>query len=80
MLILRRSTPESAEQLEAASRELQQELREQGTLRGKEVPVMVRMPDPDLAATSGAVRLWRQQLELVDAVYQYMCALQAMTE
>lgn len=71
-----RSTPESAEQLEAASRQLQQELREQGTLRGKEVPVMVRVPDPDLEATSGAVRIWRQQLQLVQAVYEYMRALQ----
>lgn len=73
-----RSTPESAAQLEAASRELQQELREQGTLRGKAVPTMVKVPDANLEATSGAVRVWRQQVELVQAVYQYMLALQAM--
>lgn len=73
-----RSSPESAARLDAASRELQQELREQGTLRGKAVPLMVKVPDPNLEATSGAVRVWRQQVELVQAVYQYMCALQAM--
>jgi hypothetical protein len=76
-IVLHRSQPESAEQLEAASKELQQELREQGTLRGKAVPLMVKVPDPSLEATSGAVRVWRQQVELVQAVYQYMCALQA---
>lgn len=73
-----KSTPESAAQLEAASRELQEELREQGTLRGKAVPTMVKVPDANLEATSGAVRVWRQQVELVQAVYQYMRALQAM--
>jgi hypothetical protein len=39
---------------------------------------MVKVPDANLEATSGAVRVWRQQVELVQAVYQYMRALQAM--
>jgi hypothetical protein len=72
----RSSSPAAAASLEAASLELQQELAERGTLRGKAVPVMVRMPDPDLEATSGAVRMWRQQVELVQAVYAYMSQLQ----
>lgn len=74
----RRSAPETAGRLEDASRQLQQELQQQGTLRGKPVPVMVKVPDPDLEATSGAVRVWRQQIQLVQAVYEYMCALQAV--
>jgi hypothetical protein len=36
---------------------------------------MVKVPDPSLEATSGAVRLWKQQLQLVEAVYAYMHAL-----
>lgn len=72
-----RSTPEAASKLEQVSKQLQQEFQEQGTLRGKQVPFMVRMPDPDLEATSGAVLVWRQQVQLVEAVYYYMQALQA---
>lgn len=70
-----RSSPESAQRLDDASRQLQQEFQERGTLRGKEIPIMVKVQADDLEATSPAVRIWRQQLELVQAVYAYMGAL-----
>jgi hypothetical protein len=73
-----RSTPDGAAQLQEASQQLQQEYQEQGTMRGKEVPTMVRVPDPELEATSSAVLVWRQQVELVQGVYAYMMALQAV--
>eukprot|EP00882_Tetradesmus_deserticola_P011453 GHRQ01012116.1.p1 GENE.GHRQ01012116.1~~GHRQ01012116.1.p1 ORF type:complete len:296 (+),score=142.07 GHRQ01012116.1:449-1336(+) len=73
-----KSTPDGAAQLQQVSNELQQEYQEHGTLRGKEVPTMVRVPDPELEATSSAVLVWRQQVELVQGVYMYMQALQTV--
>jgi hypothetical protein len=70
--------PDGAAQLQEASKQLQQEYQEQGTLRGKEVPSMVRVPDPELESTSSAVLVWRQQVELVQGVYAYMQALEAV--
>jgi hypothetical protein len=64
--------------LEQVSRQLQQEYRESGKLRGKVVPVMVRVQDDELEATSSALKVWRQQLELVEGVYLYMMALQGL--
>lgn len=77
-LLWRRSLPDGVAKLQEASKQLQQEYQEQGTLRGKEVPAMVRVPDPELEATSSAVLVWRQQVELVQGVYAYMQALQAV--
>ncbi|KAF8072660.1 aspS [Scenedesmus sp. PABB004] len=56
-----KSTPEAAARLAEASAALQAEFQERGTLRGKALPTLVRVPDPDLAATSAAVRVWQQQ-------------------
>ena len=73
-----RSTSEGAAALDEASKQLQQEYQQQGTLRGKEVPTMVRVADPELEMTSGAVLVWKQQVGLVQAVYKYMIELQAV--
>lgn len=39
---------------------------------------MVRVADPELESTSGAVLVWKQQVDLVQAVYEYMVKLQAV--
>jgi hypothetical protein len=77
-MLHRRSTPDGAARLQEVSKQLQQEYQEQGKLRGKEVPNMVRVPDPELEATSSAVLVWRQQVELVQGVYAYMQVLEAV--
>lgn len=73
-----RSNPDAAAALAQASAALQAEFQERGTLRGKAVPPMVRVPDPDLEATSSAVAVFKQQMLLVQGVYEYMRALQGM--
>jgi hypothetical protein len=54
--------------LEQQRSEVARELAEQGTLRGRAVPAMVRLQDPKMAATSAAVAAFRQQLGVVGAV------------
>lgn len=73
-----RSLPDAAAGLAEASAALQKEYQSHGTLRGRPLPVLVRMPDPELGATSSALRVWQQQVELVQGVFAYMCALQGV--
>jgi hypothetical protein len=54
--------------LERQRADVARELSERGTVRGKALPAMVRMPDPSMAATSAAVAAFRQQLGVVGAV------------
>jgi hypothetical protein len=54
--------------LEQQRGEVARELAERGTVRGRPLPAMVRMPDPGMAATSAAVVAFRQQLGVVGAV------------
>eukprot|EP00775_Hariotina_reticulata_P010537 gene10537-10697_t len=78
LMVKIKSNPDAATALEQVSRQLQQEYQESGKLRGKVVPVMVRVQDDELEATSSAVKVWKQQLELVEGVYLYMIALQGL--
>ncbi|KAI8474955.1 MAG: hypothetical protein J3K34DRAFT_489391 [Monoraphidium minutum] len=61
-----RANPEAAQQLEAASRRLAEEVRDKGTRMGRPVPQMVRVPDPSLLQTSSALAAWRQQIAVVE--------------
>lgn len=72
-----KATPGGAEALEATSKAMFEELQDKQTLRGKPMPTIVRVPDPELSATSSAVRVWRQQIELVEiAALQVLQATQ----
>ncbi len=53
--------------MEAEQRAAAEEIRTQGTLHGKELPTLVKMPDQKLGSTSPAVIVWRQHLQVVEA-------------
>jgi hypothetical protein len=70
----RSATPEAAEQLQAASRRLAEEMRDKGTRMGKPVPQMVKVPDPSIQETSSALVAWRQQVALVEGAAALVAA------
>ncbi|KIY96978.1 hypothetical protein MNEG_10984 [Monoraphidium neglectum] len=65
-LCIARANPEAAEQLQAVSQQIAEEIREKGTKMGRPVPSMVKLPDPSIAETSSALVAWRQQLAVVE--------------
>ena len=69
MTFMCRSIPEAAKALEARSEAAAKELLEKGTLKGKQIPVMVKVADEELAATSSGLRVWGQMIGLVEATY-----------
>lgn len=56
----------------------QAEMSSSNTLAGKELPLMVRIEDPQLESTSSAIAVWSRLLQLIKATYEYVRARQQM--
>jgi hypothetical protein len=68
-MLVCRSIPEAAKELEAVTEAAAKNLLEKGRFKGKELPPMVKVLDDELAATSSGLRVWGQMIGLAEATY-----------